>query len=91
MEGRHDKSGCPTGSASTWESIPGLLKRFTDTGFGRNGTQNYQCTADFENFGDYFLFFQKSLGPLKISLEMTHKVICLQKRTISRIFKISGT
>ncbi len=33
---------------------------------------------------------QKSLGPLKISLEMAHKVICPQK-TISRIFKISGT
>jgi hypothetical protein len=33
---------------------------------------------------------KKSLGPLKISLEMAHKVICPQKK-ISRIFKISGT
>jgi hypothetical protein len=34
---------------------------------------------------------QKSLGPLKISLEMVHKVIFPQKKIISRIFKISGT
>jgi hypothetical protein len=34
---------------------------------------------------------QKSLGPLKISLEMAHKVICPPKKIISRIFKISGT
>jgi hypothetical protein len=29
--------------------------------------------------------------PFKISLEMAHKVICTQKKIISRIFKISGT
>jgi hypothetical protein len=36
---------------------------------------------------------QKSLGggPLKISLEMAHKVICPQKKLISCIFKINGT
>jgi hypothetical protein len=33
---------------------------------------------------------QKSLGPLKISLEMAHYVVCPQKKIISRIFKISG-
>jgi hypothetical protein len=25
-----------------------------DLAFGRNGTLNYQCTADFENLEDYF-------------------------------------
>jgi hypothetical protein len=30
------------------------------------------------------------LGPLKISLEMAHYVVCPQKKIISRIFKISG-
>jgi hypothetical protein len=34
---------------------------------------------------------RKSVGPLKISLEMAHKVICPQQKIISRIFKISGT
>ncbi len=35
---------------------------------------------------------QKSLGLLKISLKMAHKVICPQKKKIiSSIFKISGT
>jgi hypothetical protein len=34
---------------------------------------------------------QKSLAPIKISLEMAHEVICTQKKIISRIFKISGT
>jgi hypothetical protein len=33
---------------------------------------------------------QKSLGPLEISLEMAHYVVCPQKKLISRIFKISG-
>jgi hypothetical protein len=33
---------------------------------------------------------QKSLGPLEISLEMAHYVVCPQKKIISRIFKISG-
>jgi hypothetical protein len=33
---------------------------------------------------------QKSLGPLEISLEMAHNVVCPQKKIISRIFKISG-
>jgi hypothetical protein len=33
---------------------------------------------------------QKSLGPLKISLEKAHYVVCPQKKLISRIFKISG-
>jgi hypothetical protein len=32
----------------------------------------------------------KSLGPLKISLEMAQKAICPQKKIISRMFKISG-
>jgi hypothetical protein len=35
-----------------------------DLAFGRNGTENNQCTADFENFGYYFLFLGKLLyGP----------------------------
>jgi hypothetical protein len=34
---------------------------------------------------------QKSLGPLKISLEIAHKVICPPKKIIFRIFKVSGT
>jgi hypothetical protein len=33
---------------------------------------------------------QKSLGPLEISLEKAHYVVCPQKKIISRIFKISG-
>jgi hypothetical protein len=33
---------------------------------------------------------QKSLGPLEISLEMAHYVVCPQKKIISLIFKISG-
>jgi hypothetical protein len=36
---------------------------------------------------------QKSLGPLEISLEMAawaHYAVCLQKKIISLIFKISG-
>jgi hypothetical protein len=31
MSGRYDKYGCSTGP-SGWESTPGLLKRFTNTG-----------------------------------------------------------
>ncbi len=34
MAGRYDKQGCCTGLPG-WESIPGLLKRFTNTGFGQ--------------------------------------------------------
>ncbi len=34
---------------------------------------------------------QKSLGPLKMSLEMAHKVIVPQKKIISRSFLNSGT
>ncbi len=34
---------------------------------------------------------QKSLGPLKMSLEMAHKVIVTQKKIISRSFLNSGT
>jgi hypothetical protein len=34
---------------------------------------------------------QKSLGPLKMSLEMTHKVIVPQKKIMSRSFLNSGT
>jgi hypothetical protein len=33
---------------------------------------------------------QKSLGPLEISFEMAHYVVCPQKKIISRIFKLSG-
>jgi len=33
----------------------------------------------------------KSWCPLKISLEMTHKVICPKTKKVSKIFKISGT
>ncbi len=33
LAGRYDKQGCHTGSPG-WESIHGLLKRFTDTGSG---------------------------------------------------------
>jgi hypothetical protein len=39
----------------------------------------------------YVVWGQKNLGPLKISLEMAHKVICPQKKIITRIFKIGGT
>ncbi len=34
---------------------------------------------------------QKSLGPLKMSLEMAHKVIVPQKKIMSRSFLNSGT
>jgi hypothetical protein len=34
---------------------------------------------------------QKSLGPLKMSLEMAHKVIVPQKEIMSRSFLNSGT
>jgi hypothetical protein len=34
---------------------------------------------------------QKSLGPLKMSLEMAHKVIVQQKEIMSRSFLNSGT
>jgi hypothetical protein len=34
---------------------------------------------------------QKSLGPLKMSLEMAHKVIAPQKKFMSRSFLNSGT
>jgi hypothetical protein len=34
---------------------------------------------------------QKSLGPLKMSLEMAHKVIVTQKKIMSRSFLNSGT
>jgi hypothetical protein len=34
---------------------------------------------------------QKSLGPIKMSLEMAHKVIVTQKKIMSRSFLNSGT
>jgi hypothetical protein len=34
---------------------------------------------------------QKSLGPLKMSLEMAHKVVVPQKKIMSRSFLNSGT
>jgi hypothetical protein len=38
--------------------------------------------------GDIIFFMSRC--PLKISLEMAHYVVCLQKKKISRILKISG-
>jgi hypothetical protein len=35
-------------------------------------------------------FFDPLIGPLEISLEMAHYVVCPQKKIISRNFKISG-
>ena len=35
-------------------------------------------------------FTNTGSGPLEISLEMAHYVVCPQKKIISRIFKISG-
>ncbi len=41
-----------------------MLLLFTLLDVLRNGTLNYQCTAGFENLGDYFLFLGKFLyGP----------------------------
>jgi hypothetical protein len=40
---------------------------------------------------NYNLRGQKSLGPLKMSLEMAHKVIVPPKKIISRSFLNSGT
>ena len=51
-------------------------------------------SGHFEGASTFFtpnLRGQKSLGPLKISLEMAHKVIVPQKKIMSRSFLNSGT
>ncbi len=57
-----------------------------------NSTRVHKITIVplFKNFWDN-LRGQKSLGPLKMSLEMAHKVIVPQKKSMSRSFLNSGT
>jgi hypothetical protein len=57
---------------------------FSELQFSREGLFVCRCARD-------NLRGQKSLGPLKMSLEMAQKVIVPQKKIMSRSFLNSGT